>query len=123
MDAGIYIAIFQLPRTRGITVGKLGRFVFARGLYFYVGTAQRGLSARLDRHARKLKPLRWHIDYLAQYAHMLGAIVVAGPRELECRLAGRLAGRGCSAPVPRFGASDCKCNAHLFHAADWAAAI
>jgi len=120
MDQGVYIAVFRLDTPRAIRVGRLGPFRFAAGLYFYVGSAQRNLSARLSRHARRRKPLRWHVDYLAAHATMLGAITLDAPRTRECELAGEL-GRRFAAPVPGFGASDCRCGAHLFHTPGWAA--
>ena len=106
--------MFYLPKARDISVGKLGRFLFREGFYFYVGSAQRNLSARLERHSRKAKPLRWHIDYLSTKAEMLGAITIAGPRQRECVLAGELAGL-FELAVPDFGASDCRCGGHLFY--------
>ena len=68
MNSGIYLAIFHLPRTQAITVGRLGRFTFPRGYYLYVGSAQRCLQARVARHARRKKSLRWQIDYLSSQA-------------------------------------------------------
>ena len=115
IEGGTYIAVFVLPQACRIEVGRLGCFWLEPGLYFYVGSAQRNLSARLERHARKAKPLRWHIDYLATQAAMVGAMVVPGPRERECELAGELR---CiyELAVPGFGASDCGCGGHLFYA-------
>lgn len=110
----MYIAVFYLPIGRHITVGKLGRFAFRKGFYFYVGSAQRNLSARLERHSKKIKPLRWHIDYLSTKARMLGAMTTAGPRRRECELAEKLAGM-YELAIPRFGASDCRCGGHLFY--------
>ena len=106
--------MFYLPRARPISVGKLGRFLFQRGFYFYVGSAQRNLSTRLERHSKKTKPLRWHIDYLSTKAEMLGAITVAGPRQHECELAEELGGM-FELAAPNFGASDCRCGGHLFY--------
>lgn len=114
-DGGVYIAVFFLAKARSVSVGKLGKFYFRPGIYFYAGSAQRNLSARLERHGRKSKPLRWHIDYLSVQAEMFGAIVVAGPRQRECELAKELAGLFESA-APGFGASDCRCGGHLFYA-------
>jgi sugar fermentation stimulation protein A len=99
---------------RRIQIGQLGRFSFRQGTYFYTGSAQRNLSARLDRHSRKKKVLQWHIDYLSVKAEMLGAITIAGPRELECKLARKLS-RIFELVVPGFGASDCRCGGHLFY--------
>ena len=118
MESGLYIAVFRLGRPLRVCVGQLGAFLFQPGVYFYVGSAQRNLPARLARHARREKPLRWHIDYLSTRARMLGAIVVPGRRERECELAAELAGL-FDAPVPGFGASDCRCPTHLFHTPTW----
>ena len=52
-DSGLYIAVFQLPQLCHIRVGRLGQFRFRRGFYLYVGSAQRNLSARLERHGKK----------------------------------------------------------------------
>ena len=117
MDSGIYIAILHLPKTGKITVGKLGTFNFRKGFYFYVGSAQRNLSARLERHGRKKKPLRWHIDYLSAKAKMLGAITIPGTKELECQLAKKLSNM-FEPTIPGFGASDCRCGGHLFYGRD-----
>jgi sugar fermentation stimulation protein A len=113
-DAGIYIAVFSMPKERTIQVGRLGMFRFRRGLYFYVGSAQRNLSARIERHYSKKKILRWHIDYLSVRAEMFGVIIIPGPRELECQLAKKLSNI-FELAVPEFGSSDCRCSGHLFY--------
>jgi sugar fermentation stimulation protein A len=118
MDAGLYIAVFHLDADRLIRVGRLGRFGFRRGVYLYVGSAQRNLAARLARHARRRKPLRWHVDYLSTQAAMLGAILIPGGRDGECRIAEEL-GAAYGRAVPGFGASDCRCGGHLFYAGRW----
>jgi sugar fermentation stimulation protein A len=115
LDSGVYIAFFYLPKAQRICAGRLGRVSLRQGVYSYVGSAQRNLSARLNRHSRKNKPLRWHIDYLSAKAEMLGAIVIAGPREYECAVAKEL-GRMFELVLPGFGASDCRCGGHLFYA-------
>jgi len=114
VNSGVYIAIFYLAKARMITAGRLGRVLFPAGLYLYVGSAQKNLSHRLERHARKNKRLRWQIDYLSCHATMVGAVVIDGKKNLECRLAVRLATR-YSRPVLGFGASDCRCPGHLFY--------
>lgn len=114
MESGIYIAIFYIPKSVTIQIGQLGKFNFRNGVYFYIGSAQRNLSARLERHSKKKKTLRWHIDYLSVKADMLGAITILGTRDLECQLAKKI-GRMFELAVPGFGASDCKCGGHLFY--------
>ena len=114
MDSGVYIAVFYMPKEQAIRVGKLGRFHFRQGVYFYAGSAQRNLSTRLERHSRKKKPLRWHVDYLSVKASMLGAIVIDGQRERECEIAKEL-GKMYELAVFGFGSSDCRCAGHLFY--------
>jgi len=115
VDKGLYIAVFALTRRLRLRVGALGSFTFRAGVYLYVGSAQRNLAARVERHGRKDKPLRWHIDYLSTKATMLGAILVPGSRRQECGLARKV---GALHPriIPRFGSSDCGCEGHLFYA-------
>jgi sugar fermentation stimulation protein A len=115
LDKGLYIAVFYLPQDRNIQVGRAFKEHFQSGYYFYVGSALRNLSARLERHSRKKKPLRWHIDYLSVKAEMLGAIVISDSRWSECEIAMELAGMYEMA-VPGFGSSDCRCGGHLFYA-------
>jgi sugar fermentation stimulation protein A len=102
VDNDIYIVVFHLPANKLIRVGKLDRFHFRGGFYFYVGSAQRNLSARIKRHNKKEKPLRWHIDYLSVKAKMLGAIMIPGQRERECQIAKEL-GEIIELAMPGFG--------------------
>lgn len=115
MDSGVYIAVFRVERRLRIRVGHLGGCTFKAGIYLYVGSAQRGLRARLARHARRDKPLRWHVDFLSAKTSMLGAAVFPGPKSRECELADWLRGRFATA-MPGFGSSDCRCPGHLFYA-------
>lgn len=108
---GIYVLLIRLPVSRRLRVGRLGSRTFAAGWYCYVGSAQRALAARLDRHFRRRKRRRWHIDRLTVAARPAGAWVVEGPRSLECRLAACLGRWG--EVVEGFGSSDCRCPGHL----------
>ena len=55
MDTGLYIAVFVLTRRLHLRIGALGSFTFRAGVYLYVGSAQRNLTARVERHGRKDK--------------------------------------------------------------------
>ena len=114
MDSGLYIAVFHLPKRRRITVGKLGTFVFQPGWYLYAGSAKKNLSARLNRHGLNDKPLRWHIDYLSVKAEMVGTVNISTGQYTECQVAEEL-GNMFELKVPGFGASDCRCDGHLFY--------
>lgn len=92
-------------------VGRLGEVEFAAGTYVYTGSARRNFEARLARHARASKTLRWHIDYLLAVPGVRIVKIVRSRRE-ECRLNRSVRGM---VPVSGFGASDCRsgCGAHL----------
>jgi sugar fermentation stimulation protein A len=110
---GSYVLDIKLNRACELEIGRLGRFRFRPGPYFYVGSAMGGLDGRLARHARG-GPLRWHVDYLLTEAKLAGAWTVVSEDRLECRIA-RALSRILGLSVPRFGASDCRCPGHLFH--------
>jgi sugar fermentation stimulation protein A len=117
LDTGVYIAVFYVPRSRLLQIGRLGKFHFRKGIYLYAGSAQRNLPARIERHGSKKKPLHWHIDYLSVKAEMLGAIMIPGQRKRECEIAREL-GKMFELVVPGFGASDCRCAGHLIYVKD-----
>lgn len=128
----LYVVAAWVPRRETIVVGALGPVTFARGWHAYVGSARRGRDARVARHMRAGKPLRWHADYLFARHPAVRAWLLDTPLS-ECELAAWL--RAASSPglgdVPggpaatsaspaataaRFGASDCDCPGHLLHA-------
>lgn len=116
-DRGSYWLLLRLPRDRRIDVGRLGPVDLPAGWYLYVGSAMNGLDARLRRHQRRRKRMHWHIDYLRQAADAVVPLPVRASTRLECSMADATAGL-YPAPAPGFGASDCDCPAHLFHAGD-----
>ena len=118
MDSGMYIAVFYLPKSQNILVGRILKIRFQQGFYFYVGSAKKNLSARLERHSKKDKPLHWHIDYLSVKADMLGAAIIPDTSWSECEIAKELA-EMYELAVPGFGSSDCRCGGHLFYAAEF----
>ncbi len=140
----LYVVAAWLPRRATITVGALGPVRLERGWQAYVGSARRGRDARVARHCRAAKPLRWHADYLftpwpARRAWLLDTALD------ECALAGRLratlapvlagaapgaagarppsrpAGDPAPGPAAGFGSSDCGCHGHLVLAPSLAA--
>jgi len=111
---GAYCLAAHLGRERRLAVGRLGEFVFPAGWYAYVGSAQGGIAARVERHLRAEKTLRWHLDYLLQAARVRWVICREGGRELECAMSRDAAATGGMVLVPGFGASDCRCSSHLY---------
>ena len=106
-----YSLFILVEKSQIITVGRLGRFEFIPGNYIYSGSARRNLLARINRHLKKEKKLRWHIDYLLSVPTVdIVKIVISTISECDLVAAG-----GGSIIVPRFGASDCRsgCGSHL----------
>jgi len=113
-DPGVYVLLIYLENPEAIVVGRLGAIDFPAGCYAYVGSALRGLSARVGRHLRRRKKLHWHVDYLLQKGQLSEVVWALSQEKLECSIAGALLRQGFQS-IPRFGASDCRCPSHLFH--------
>lgn len=117
-QTGTYALYLKIEQETKISVGRLGIFVFPAGYYVYVGSAlgSGGLRARLSRHQRGDKKLYWHIDYFLLHANIVGVQVDSSGERLECRWAQALLSvPGAQVIAPRFGASDCRCPAHLIY--------
>ena len=115
-EKGTYVLVMRLPGRSSLAIGGLGICEFNAGYYLYVGSAlgPGGLRARLLRHARRDKRRHWHIDYLLDAAELLEIWISVSDERRECHLAHASAALpGGSVPVSRFGASDCRCQAHL----------
>ncbi|MFO1217851.1 MAG: GIY-YIG nuclease family protein [Burkholderiaceae bacterium] len=106
-----YQLAITLARPCRCAIGRLGEFDFPAGRYLYTGSARRAFEARIARHLRAEKTLRWHIDYLLAAPGVTITRVVRSAIE-ECRLNQRSPG---AVWVPGFGASDCGagCGGHL----------
>ena len=113
---GLYALVCVLPRAVTISVGRLGEVAFPAGWYVYVGSARGpgGLAARVGRHLRRTKRVRWHVDSLLAWAEVREVWGKAGDAPGECAWAAALAqAPGARRWPPGFGASDCRCPGHL----------
>ena len=85
------------------------------GWYVYAGSAYGpgGVGARLRRHFRREKTLRWHVDHLTTIAERTIAVAVEGGA--ECAIVARLLRSPEFVPaLKQFGSSDCRsCRSHL----------
>lgn len=112
---GVYALLIRLPRPLTLPVERLGRPVLDRGNYVYCGSARGpgGLAARVGRHLRRDKILRWHVDYLTVAGRIIDVLCRLDGSECDLvRCYGRLL--GVTVPVPGFGSSDCRqCKSHL----------
>ena len=116
-EKGTYAIYIHLPRSKTITIGKLGRFNFPIGSYVYIGSAfgSGGLRSRLKRHINGSTRNHWHIDFLRRNAQVRAFSYLINNKNYECQWVQTLSDLSSSYfPVPGFGSSDCnECHAHL----------
>jgi Uri superfamily endonuclease len=112
---GAYVLVIELTAPFALDHASLPRARLLPGRYAYCGSAYGpgGLKARIARHLRRDKPIRWHVDHLTKAGRIVDVQAVPGGRECDL-LRLLLAQHGTSVPVPGFGSSDCRrCPAHL----------
>lgn len=120
-NKGTYILWLHVAVTAVVRVGRLGSFAFPVGWYAYVGSAMGlgGLQGRLRHHFAPIRRPHWHIDFLRQVAISKEAWIIIDATSHEHRWASLLRDMpGASISVRHFGASDCRCETHLFHFID-----
>ena len=109
---GAYVLAVELAAPLAVTLPNRPAATLGPGHYLYCGSARGpgGLRARLSRHMRRGKTVRWHIDRLTEAGAVLGAWFFPGGDECE------LVAIFSSLPVPivGFGSTDCaRCRSHL----------
>jgi Uri superfamily endonuclease len=109
---GSYILLIKLNHKNDIIVGSLGATHFPCGFYTYVGSALNSLESRIKYHLKTLKKYRWHVDYLLGKATIYGILLCESTDRQECTIAQALSEQ--LTLIPKFGASDCSCQSHLF---------
>lgn len=113
-DAGAYVLLIRLGEPLFLDIPAFSGKILRPGLYAYCGSAYGpgGIRARVSRHLRTDKSLRWHVDRLTA----AGGTIRVGirPNGRECDLVREILAEGGSIPLPSFGSSDCsRCPAHL----------
>jgi Uri superfamily endonuclease len=116
---GTYALILQNHCRVELKVGRLGKICFVPGHYIYVGSARGpgGIRARVSRHCRTSKPIRWHIDYLSTIMRPVCAWIHYDSKHLEHRWARIVSKMRDIAAIKGFGSSDCNCPTHMFYSA------
>ncbi len=116
---GAYVLVVDLARPLALSLAGKAPVTLDPGRYFYAGSAHGpgGIKARVARHMRKRKAVRWHIDHLTEAGSVAG--ILALPQGNECAALAALRSQpGTQVPVKGFGSSDCRaCPAHLVMAA------
>ncbi len=113
-DGGVYMVFLEIQADCRLPIGSLGEREFPAGHYVYVGSAAKGLEARIARHGRLRKKMHWHFDYLRQAAVWKGALPIRTQERLECSLA-KAVRELAAGEINGFGSSDCHCGSHLFY--------
>jgi Uri superfamily endonuclease len=123
-NGGAYILKIEVPKDLVLRIGSLGEVLLPAGQFLYVGSARKNLTQRIARHQRlgiqKTGKLHWHIDYLLTHPEIKRIEAIPFPDGNECGISHKISlQKGVIAPIPRFGASDCRsgCPAHLYHLA------
>lgn len=115
--AGAYALALRLDAPIDLPMGSSVRRL-APGWHVYAGSARGpgGLAARIQRHFRPGKPVRWHIDRLTAAPVRVAALALPGAA--ECEIVARLLATGhFTVPAPGFGSTDCRCcESHLLAA-------
>jgi Uri superfamily endonuclease len=109
---GAYVLAVELAAPLPVTLPGKPVATLTPGHYLYCGSARGpgGLRARLGRHMRSGKAIRWHIDRLTEAGTVLGAWAFPGGN--ECELATALS--ALPTPIAGFGSTDCNhCRSHL----------
>ena len=97
-------------------MGRLGVLAIRPGYYVYVGSAfgPGGVRARVARHVGQGARRHWHVDYLWPLLWVGEIWYCHDPIRREHEWAGILLhAMRSSVPLRLFGASDCRCEAHL----------
>jgi len=114
---GTYALMLASSTAAPLGIGKLGTLYLQPGFYVYVGSAQGpgGLRARLAHHLEPSAHPHWHVDYLRAHTNPEEVWYCLDHRPWEHEWAQRVGMQpGASVPLAGFGASDCRCETHLF---------
>ena len=109
---GAYILLIGLAVRVEVALPGKPKATLGAGRYLYCGSAKGpgGIRARLARHMRIEKSLRWHVDRLTEVGTVIGAWGFPGGD--ECDLVRTLS--HLSFPIRGFGSTDCpRCQSHL----------
>ena len=120
ISSGIYVLEIYAPSPFEVAIKKFSEVHFPKGYYYYIGSAQKNLGHRINRHLKLNKKLHWHIDYITSNIKInIKSILIFKdfPRDFECKLTGELQDQFSLIHIAKgFGNSDCNiCESHLLY--------
>jgi Uri superfamily endonuclease len=114
-EPGAYLLSINVSKQLLLEIASLSVPTLASGRYVYCGSAYDpgGIRARVRRHLRRDKSVRWHADCLTMAGRVSKVAVLVGGS--ECALMeGLRTLPGITAPVPSFASYYCRaCPSHL----------
>ncbi|MHA1712964.1 MAG: GIY-YIG nuclease family protein [Candidatus Ranarchaeia archaeon] len=124
MTKGSYVLVIRLKKPLKIMIRHRQYVLDDKAVYLYIGSAvgrSTSLENRISRHLRiSGKRKHWHIDSITmdQDSEVTDVFLAVSDDNLECDITKKILESlqaRASAPIPGFGASDCKrkCPAHL----------
>ncbi len=119
-DKGIYILELFADKDFSVLAKKFVEVTFPKGYYYYIGSAQKNLKSRIERHFRKKKKIHWHIDHLTTHNSVKVVnifIIPAAEKSVEAEIANNFVNNfNAKIIVEGFGNSDTKeTKTHLFY--------
>ncbi len=122
LNTGIYILELFAENDFSISAKKFTDVDFPKGYYYYIGSAQKNLNSRIERHLQKNKKIHWHIDHLTTHKSITVVktyILPDAKKNIEAELAnGFVKNFNAEIIVKGFGNSDTKETiTHLFYSA------
>jgi len=120
INRGIYILEIHAEYDFTLSTKAFGKVELPKGYYYYVGSAQKNLRNRIQRHLKKEKNIHWHIDFLtsAQETRITKICILPfAPKSEECATVQRLLTfKFAHYIIEGFGSSDCHiCKSHLLY--------
>lgn len=118
INSGIYILEIENKNGFEAKFERFGNQVLEKGYYYYVGSAQKNLTNRINRHLSKSKKIHWHIDNITSQKNVKISKIFVIPnadKNEECLAVNSIFCRfNLQFPIKNFGNSDCiSCKSHL----------
>jgi len=116
-DNGSYSIIYFLEKKIKVFIPRFGTKEFTAGFYVYSGSGKKNLLKRVERHLKKEKKLKWHIDYFSSQRFVTPKEIFLFKDKTECENNLFFKRIGGVIVIPGFGSSDCKnkCGTHFLY--------